>query len=109
VRVELPPKPLSETSNYTVDFISRIGYTSYTASAVVTASLYSGTDPNPSAILAGAPVISGSQVTQSITGGVLGNIYELSYALTVTPFSPVTLPAQTLVITAYLAIIPDLP
>jgi hypothetical protein len=44
----------------------------------VTASHASGTpDSNPSAILSGAPSISGTKVLQAVTGGVGGACYDL--------------------------------
>jgi hypothetical protein len=44
----------------------------------VTASVASGSpDPTPSAILSGAPTISGTKVLQAITGGVAGTNYDL--------------------------------
>ena len=92
MRVEFPSKLLSETINLTVDFISRLASGELITSASVVASLYSGTDPNPSLLINGAASISGSQVIQSITGGVLGNIYELAYTV-------VTTLGQTLTIT----------
>lgn len=46
---------------------------------VVTAAVASGTDPNPSAILSGAPSISGSDVLQKITGGIDGVDYLITF------------------------------
>lgn len=102
MRIEFPSKPLSETVNLSVDFISRLASGELISSASVAATLYSGTDTVPGALVNGAASISGSQVIQSITGGVLGNIYELAY-------TAVTTLAQRLVITGYFAVVPDLP
>jgi len=85
-----------------VDFISRLSSGETIASASVAASVYSGTDPNPSALISGAASVNGSQVTQLVTGGALGNIYELAY-------TAITSLGQTLVITGYFAVVPDLP
>lgn len=102
MRIEFPSKPLSETVNLSVDFISRLASGELIQSASVAATLYSGTDTAPGALVNGAASVSGSQVIQSITGGVLGNIYELAY-------TAVTTLAQRLVITGYFAVVPDLP
>jgi hypothetical protein len=102
VRVEFPSKPVGETINLGVDFVSRLASGETIVSGTVTASLYSGTDPAPAGILSGAASVSGTSVIQTITAGVLGNIYELAYAA-------VTTLGQTLLITGYFAIVPDLP
>lgn len=48
------------------------------ASALVAASVLSGTDPNPEGILFGdASVVNGDWVTQTIIEGIVGNIYTL--------------------------------
>jgi hypothetical protein len=102
LRIEFPSKPVGETINLGVDFISRLasGETINTGSCAAT--LYSGTDPNPSGILSSLATVSGTSVIQQITGGVRGNIYELAY-------TAVTSLGQTLLITGYFAIVPDLP
>lgn len=46
-------------------------------SAVVTATVHSGTDANPSGILYAAPQVSGDKVTQRIQAGVSGVTYTL--------------------------------
>lgn len=102
MRVELPSKLLGESINQMVDFISRLASGETILAASVVASLYSGNDPTPAAIVSGVPTISGSQVIQLIVGGVLGNIYELAY-------KAITSLGQTLIITGYFAVVPDLP
>lgn len=85
-----------------MSFLSLLGGTETLSTAVCAASVYSGTDANPSAIVSGAASISGSNVLQLVTAGVLGVIYELKFTVT-------TSLGQTLVLCGYLAIIPDLP
>lgn len=47
-------------------------------SAVVTASVYKGTDPSPAAILSGPPDWSaGDSVAQMVIGGLAGVVYKL--------------------------------
>lgn len=45
--------------------------------ATVAASVYTGTDPTPMAIIDGAAVIVGTKVRQKIIGGVDGVVYTL--------------------------------
>ena len=101
-RVVLKSKKLGEVVGYPVDFISSLGVAETISSATVTASVYSGVDPNPQFIVLGAATITGTIVQQGITGGVLGTIYELLYAAT-------TSLNQLIEISAFLAVVPDLP
>ena len=48
-----------------------------TGTPVVTVSLLSGADANPSALLGGSAAIAGASVLQTISGGVDGAIYKL--------------------------------
>jgi len=64
------------------DFISALAPTETILTAVVTAAVYTGVDPNPSAIISGGAVISGTQVTQLVVGGVVGTIYGLTCSVT---------------------------
>lgn len=82
-------------------FLSQIPANSSLTGATVTASVYSGVDPNPSAILSGAATFLGALVNQLFTGGVVGVIYEIKVQAT-------DVTGQTLIQTAYLAITPDL-
>lgn len=100
-RVTLPPKYTSDVRKYTADFTSLLAVGETISSATVTASVFSGTDPTPSAILSGSATYSTPTVTQVITGGVLGVIYELKFVCT-------TSASQTLVLTGYLVIMQDL-
>jgi hypothetical protein len=101
-RVVLKSKKVGETLGYPIDFISTLAASEVISTAVVTASVYSGVDPNPSFIVLGTPTIQGTVVQQGITGGVLGTIYELLYAVT-------TSLNQLIEISAFLAIVSDLP
>ena len=72
------------------------------SSASTIASVYSGTDLSPGAVVSGAASISGSVVTQAITGGVLGVTYILAC-------SAITSAAQTLTQVGILAITAGVP
>ena len=81
-RVEILPKLPGETVPRMVDFISKLPLGVTISAAVVTASVFSGNDLNPSAIVSGAASINGTQVTQKITAGVAGATYQLIYQAT---------------------------
>jgi hypothetical protein len=72
------------------------------SSSSVAATVYSGTDSTPSAIISGATSVTGGQVTQLIVNGVEG----VTYLLTCTVLTSL---GQTLTREGYLVIItPDL-
>lgn len=77
--LEFAPKLQSAKVPYTVDFLSVLPNGVTIASASVAATVFSGNDPDPSAIVSGAVSISGTQVTQVIAAGVSGTIYQLVY------------------------------
>lgn len=58
---------------------------SITGTPTVTASATGGSDTSPAAILSGSPLVSGSQVMQTIIGGVDGSTYKLRCLVTLTP------------------------
>jgi hypothetical protein len=102
--ISLKPKRVSETcfGSSPFDFISVLAVSETISTATLTASVYSGNDPAPSALLSGGGIIQNvTQVAQLFTGGVLGVIYEILCKIT-------TSLGQTLSQVAYLAIIPDL-
>lgn len=79
-RLIFNPKVASTTMilNPEFDFISVLEPSETISSATVTASVYTGYDSNPSAILSGAPIVSGTTVKQYVTGGVTGTIYGIT-------------------------------
>lgn len=101
--LSLKSKKVSETTftSPPFDFISSLQPTETISTANVTASVYSGLDPNPAAVVSGSATISNTQVLQLTTGGVLGVIYELLCTIT-------TSLGQTIAQSAFLAIVPDL-
>lgn len=82
-RAELPSKLIGETKTYAVDFLSQLA-AGETISAVGTtiASVYSGTDAAPSGIISGSATASGSVVSQKLTAGTLGVIYQVLFSIT---------------------------
>ena len=101
MRVVQVPKLQSETLNYQFDFTSRLAYGETISSQSVTATVYSGVDASPSSIISGSATNANGVVTQMITAGISGVIYELLCSAT-------TSAGQTLKLSAYLAVIPDL-
>jgi hypothetical protein len=101
-RVVLSPKKLGEDLIVPMDFISRLAVGETIVTAVAACSVYSGTDPAPQDMLNGAPTVVSTVVEQTIIGGVVGTVYELLYTITTTQ-------GQTLELSGYFAVVPDLP
>lgn len=101
-RIVQPTKLLGEVATLPFDFLTSLAVGETISTKTVTATVYSGTDATPSAIVSGSATSSGSIVSQKITGGVLGVIYELLCQVT-------TSAGQTLQLSSYLAVVPDLP
>lgn len=99
---ELASKLAGEIKSYSVDFADVLPLGVTISTKTVTASVYSGTDASPSAIISGVATSSGSVVTQKIAAGTLGVIYTLLWAIT-------TSDSQTLHKTTLLAIAPSIP
>lgn len=59
------------------DFSQELPFGETVASASLAATVYSGLDPAPQAIVSGTPTISGREITQILIGGVVGVVYEL--------------------------------
>lgn len=74
-----PTKHPGETFPISVDF-ARL--TPTVLSATVTVTVRQGTDANPSAMLVGLPQVVGTRVTQMVTGGLNGVMYEITIAAT---------------------------
>ena len=78
-----PPKNVGETIPLIVSFADRLQPGEGINGAVVTASVYSGTDNNPSALISGTATYDAfGNATQVITGGVAGVVYTLVYLIT---------------------------
>lgn len=99
-RIGLNGKRAGETSLETFDFTSKLSASETVSTASVAATVYSGTDASPSALISGTSTISGQKVTQLITGGLLGVVYLLVCTIT-------TSLSQTRKLSAYLVIVED--
>ena len=101
-RIVLDPKLAAATEKYTFDFASNLASGETISTQSVTATVYSATDCSPSSIISGSASASGSVVTQAITAGTVGVIYELDCAIT-------TSASQTLHLVGLLAITTGVP
>ena len=72
----------NETVPIIFNFLGKLQYGETITAAGATCTLWTGTDSNPSAMLSGTPIATPTIVTQNITGGIVGNIYILTCAVT---------------------------
>lgn len=101
-RVAIPAKRLGETRRYAPwDFSGFLDVSEVILTANVTAIVYSGVDLNPQEMIIGPATVFGPVVSQLITGGMVGTVYELLCTVE-TSFG------QTLELVGYFAVIPDL-
>lgn len=49
------------------------------SSATCSISIYSGNDPSPSSVLSGSPTVSGTTAFQTVTAGLDGTTYQLTF------------------------------
>ena len=75
-------KRIDEDRTHTIDFVNRLVTGETISTATVTATVYRGTDPNPSAIVSGSASISTTKVSQLIIDGLEGVIYCLKCVIT---------------------------
>lgn len=94
-------KKVGEIAPTTFDFTASMAVSETISTQSVAASVYSGTDANPSAIISGAASASGKIVSQTLTGGVSGVIYQLLCTIT-------TSLGKTLQMSSYLSVVPAL-
>ena len=100
-RIITDPKLAGETKNLVFDFLSQLAVGETISTKSVVATVFSGTDATPSAVVNGAASSSGSQVTQSVTAGTVGVIYKLLCTIT-------TSLSKTLQLSTFMAVVPDL-
>lgn len=94
------PKRVGETQLLAFDFTSRLASDETISTQSVAATVYSGVDASPSSLISGAAASSGAIVSQAITGGVSGTVYNLTCTAT-------TSLSQTLLMHGFLAIYPE--
>lgn len=76
-------KAVGETIPYTVNFSDRLQFGETINGASITVSVFSGTDASPSSMISGiATYTAAGNVTQTLTGGVAGVIYNIVYLVT---------------------------
>lgn len=95
-----PTKTVGVSKLYDFDFTSQLGNGETISTQTVQASVYSGNDPTPQAIVSGAATASGAVVSQLITAGIVGTVYNLLCTIT-------TSLGQTLQLQGFLAISQD--
>ena len=100
-RQQLDPKIAGSTVTEVFDFTSDLAVGETISTQTVAASVYSGTDASPSALLSGSATSSGAKVSQKVTAGTVGVMYELLCTIT-------TSAGQTIQKPAFLAVVPDL-
>lgn len=91
-------KLVSADQTLEFNFISRLQDAETITGAVVTVTVWSGVDANPSAILLAPRTISQQSVLQRVTGGLVGVIYLVTCNIT-------TSDAQALLMQGCLAVI----
>ena len=87
-------KITTENEQFTFDFSTVMSSGETISLATSTVEVVSGTDPNPTAILVGSPVISGQQVAQRISGGLDGVIYRIEVTSTTSATNVYTIVAD---------------
>jgi len=100
-RIIIPAKRQGETLNQQFDFLSQLAVGETISTKVTTCTVFTGVDASPSSVINGAASNSGSIVTQSITGGIVGVVYILVCTIT-------TSLSQTIKLAGYLYVEPDL-
>lgn len=78
IKTTLPVKPTTATLLAVFDFAPELSVGETLSTPSVSVSTYSGVDASPSAVLSGTATVSGTTVTQKLTGGIVGNIYQVS-------------------------------
>lgn len=78
-----PAKAVGETQPYIVNFSDRLQFGESINGAAVAVSVFSGTDPSPSSMISGvATYDSAGNVTQVLTGGLAGVLYNIVFIVT---------------------------
>ena len=78
----LESKNVSETINLRIDASGLMDTGEAITAVLAYVVVWSGTDPNPSAILSGSPTVLTNVIRQNVIGGVAGVTYMLRFDLT---------------------------
>jgi hypothetical protein len=70
-----------ETITLKFEMLSRLDVGETVETAICEAEVFSGTDATPEALLTGTATVSGSVVSQQITGGTVGVVYLVTCAI----------------------------
>ena len=98
LRIVFNPKLSGSIVNLQFPFLSSlVTNETITGTPTVTCAVWTGIDPNPSAMISGTASVVGTSVQQAITGGVVGVVYQLTCICT-------TSAGQTLQSTGYLLV-----
>lgn len=92
-----PSKFTSAIIPVVIDFSSQLASGEAVTAVTCAATVFSGTDATPSALLSGAVTLATNIATQIITGGLSGVIYTLT-------FSATTNTANRIIIQTYIAV-----
>lgn len=99
MRIVFEAIQLGETRALIFDFSSLLATGETISSATTSCALYTGTDASPSSVIVGSASILAANVTQKVSGLVVGNIYILTCHAS-------TSAGQTLILSGYLTVIP---
>jgi len=86
-------KRTGETITLSWEFVNDLVSGETITDATLTATVESGTDPNPENIVSGTPTVSGSVVAHDVTGGVEGVKYLLLMSIDTSTGQTLELPA----------------
>lgn len=98
--IVLPSKAVGETLPVTFNFLDLLEFGEVITGTSLLATVFSGTDAAPGDILSGIPTKTASEVTQVVTGGVSGVIYQLTCTVITSNSNVLTKEARLAVITA---------
>jgi hypothetical protein len=85
---DFPVANPSDFQPYTLDFVNDLPVGQYVQNAVVTMTLFDGTDPNPNSHVIGSPQVTpngagiNTMVLQRVGGMLAGNIYSINMVAT---------------------------
>lgn len=84
-------KLTTESENFTFDFNPVLGTSETLSTATCSIIVQQGTDPSPSSMLSGSPVISAGKATQRVLGGLDEVTYRLIMTVTTNQGNTLTL------------------